>query len=61
MFYRYMRAYVNEQGVPPCKVAQPDKNCSAKEQEYIQSWSSKDAAAVAAERARLEKMLGAKG
>ena len=54
-----MRAYVNEQGVPPCKVAQPDKNCSAKEQEYIQSWSSKDAAAVAAERARLEKMLGA--
>ena len=56
-----MRAYVNEKGVPPCKVSQPDKHCSAKEQEYIQSWSSKDAAAVTAERARLEKLLDAKG
>jgi hypothetical protein len=56
-----MRAYVNEKGVPPCKVSQPDKHCSTKEQEYIQSWSSKDAAAVTAERSRLEKMLDAKG
>ena len=57
----YMRAYVNEKGVPPCKVSQPELHCSAKEQEYIKSWSAKDAAAVSAERARLEKMRDAKG
>ena len=57
----YMRAYINEKGVPPCLVSQPDAHCSAKEQDYIKSWSAKDAAAVSAERARLEKMRDAKG
>ncbi len=56
-----MRAYVNDKGVPPCKVSQPDLHCSAKEQEYIKSWSAKDAAAVSAELARLDKMRDAKG
>ena len=56
-----MRAYVNEKGVPPCKVSQPDVHCSAKEQDYIKAWSAKAADAVSAERARLDKMRDAKG
>jgi len=57
----YMRAYINDKGVPSCVVGAEPSSCTAKEQEFLASWSGKDAPAVDRELARLGKLLSSKG
>lgn len=58
----YMRAYVNDKGVPPCTLADTT-HCSTKEKDYLASWGAKAPADVTKEHARLTKMVsdGLKG
>lgn len=55
----YLRAYVNEKGVPPCKV-KDQANCSEKEKTFISKFAAQDKAVLLLETERLTKILTGK-
>jgi len=59
---QYMRAYVNDKGVPPCTLGDP-AHCTDKEKDYLATWTAKPPADAVKEHARLSKMVadGLKG
>jgi hypothetical protein len=53
---QYMRAYVNDKGVPPCTLGDP-AHCTDKEKDYLATWTAKPPADAVKEHARLSKMV----
>jgi len=56
----YMRAYVQEKGIPPCNVADLS-HCSDQDKSYLEVWRVKSATLQRTELERLQKLQQAKG